>query len=139
MKVFREFHDGAVGGLLLEGASALLFLSTSKKDSFVFKADEVDRLRMSDVRQGNIIFDVIAREGNEITLRDNMELYGFSEEAKAVETLAEVRQEQRLVLEVNASYGAALLLIAKTLRVMSRQTWLEELVVTEKLSQVESK
>ena len=94
---------------------------------------------MNDVREGSIVFDVIAREGNEITLDDITELYGFEEEPKAEEKLAQVRLEQHLVLEVNPSYGAILLLIAKSLRIMSRQTWLSELVMTEKLLGAESK
>ena len=139
MKVLSEFHDGSVDGVLLDGTNAFLFLSTWNKDRVVMELHDLRSLRMDDFRQGNILFDVRVREGNEITQDDSEHLFGFSDEAKAAKKLAEVHEEKLVVVEMNPSYGASFLAIAKSFKMMSRQTWLNELVTTEKLHGAETK
>jgi len=132
MKVFNEFHDGFVEGVLLDGTSALLFLSTWKEDRVVMKLDDVRSLKMNDLRHGNILFEVIVREGSEITHDDIEQLFGFSDDSKAAKKLTEAREEQLVVVELNPSYGASSLAIAKSFRTMPRRTWLNEIVTIEK-------
>lgn len=133
MKTFNEFHDGFVEGVLLDGTSAFVFLSTWKKDQFVMKLDDLLSLKMDDFRQGNILFDVLIREGNEVTGDDIESLFGFTEDTKAAEKLAEAHEDRNVVVEVNPSYGASLLAISKSISMVSRETWLIELAATKRL------
>jgi hypothetical protein len=132
MKVFSEFHDGSLDGVLLDGTSAFLFLRTLSKDRFVVRLDGLLSLKMDDFRQGSSVFDVIARKGNEITHDDIEQLFGFVDVAKTAKKLAEAHEEQLVVVEVNPSYGASFLAIAKSFRTMSRKDWLDGIVTTEK-------
>jgi len=120
MKTYHEFHDGFVDGLLLDGYGVRLYLSTDEKQSFVLAVDDVRSLRLNDFREGNIIFDVVVRDGDEVTLSDMVELYGFSDEAKAVLKLGETHREGLIVVEVNPSYGASCLILAASVNLMSR-------------------
>lgn len=107
MRTFNQFHDGSLDGVLLDGKNARLFLSTLEKQSFVLHLSSVKSLRLNDFRQGNNIFDVLVREGDEITIEDIVELYGFADEVKATLALEEVHRNGLVVLEINPSYGAS--------------------------------
>jgi hypothetical protein len=132
MKTFNEFHDGFVEGVLLDRTSAFVFFRNWKEDRVVMKLDDVRSLKMNNFRQGNILFDVIARDGNEISHDDIEQLFGFSDDSQVAKKLAETDEEQLVVVEVNPSYGASFLAIAKSFRTMSRKDWLDEIVTTEK-------
>jgi hypothetical protein len=55
---YSEFHDGFFDGLLIEGKSVSILLSTYKREQFVIELSEVVALSASDIKAGNIIFEV---------------------------------------------------------------------------------
>lgn len=106
-------------GLLLTNGGVQLFLSTDEQQSFIFHLAGLRSLRLNDFRQGNIIFDVIVRAGDEVTSRDIVELFGFLDEEKALQKLEEVHREGLIVLEINPSYGASCLMLATSVTLTS--------------------
>jgi len=112
VKTFNQFHDGSFDGVLLNGMGAQFFFRTREKQSFVLRVSGLKSLRLNDFRQGNIIFDVLLREGTEVNLSDIVELYGFTDEDKAALKLEEAHREALVVLEINPSYGASCQLLA---------------------------
>jgi len=122
MKTLDDFHDGFLDGLLIQDATAHLFLSTGNKQEFVLKVSEVLSLKLDGFRQGNIIYDVLIRNADELTLQDIMYFYEFKDGAKAAKKLEELRETELVVLEVNPSYGAQCLILARSVDVSQRES-----------------
>jgi len=111
-----NFHDGHFDGLRI-GPSKLvsLFLRTQDGKSFILALREVDALKLSDIKQGNIIFDLVSRSTEELTCSDMAELYSVDVDAPQVTDLLRVKREQGFqLLEINASYGAQGLVLFQT-------------------------
>ena len=123
MKKFDQFHDGFVNGVLVEGAVAHVFLATYTGQQFVLAIEGLSGLKLEEFREGNIILDVLTRDGDELTIADVMELYGYRDEVSALKNLESVRDENLALLEINPSYGASLLALAKTIQLISREDW----------------
>jgi hypothetical protein len=103
-----NFHDGHFDGLRI-GPSKLvsLFLKTQDGKSFTLVLQEVDALTLSEVRQGNIILDLVFRSTGELTCSDMAELYSVDVDApQAIDLLRAKREQGFQLLEINASYGA---------------------------------
>jgi hypothetical protein len=103
-----DFHDGHFEGLRI-GPSKLvkLFLRTQDGTSFTLILREVDALTLSEIKQGNIILDLVFRSTGELTPSDMAELFGVDVDApQAANLLRTKRQQGFQILEVNASYGA---------------------------------
>ena len=103
-----NFHDGHFDGLRI-GSNKLvsLFLKTQDGKSFTLDLQEVDALTLSEVKQGNIILDVVFRSTGELTRSDMAELYGVDADAPQAADLLRAKREQGFqLLEINASYGA---------------------------------
>ena len=128
MRSFSEFHDGFLDGLLVRNASAYLFLRTTNEEEFVLRMSGVLSLKADGFRQGNIIFDVLVRSGDELTAVDMVDLFGFKDEAQAAKKLEESRQNGQLIIEVNPSYGAECFILAQSVDLVSRDAWAEGLV-----------
>ncbi len=114
-----NFHDGHFDGLRI-GPSKLvsLFLRTQDGKSFILALREVDALKLSDIKQGNIIFDLVSRSTEELTSSDMAELYSVDVDAAQVTDLLRVKREQGFqLLEINASYGAQGLVLFQTFEI----------------------
>jgi hypothetical protein len=67
----------------------------------------VDALTLSEIKQGNIILDLVFRSTAELTRSDMAELYGADVDAPQAADLLMAKREQGFqLLEINASYGA---------------------------------
>ena len=121
MKTFNEFHDGYLDGLLIHGSGLSVFLSTADKQRFLLKAGGVLSLRMDGFRQGNIVYEVLVRDGDEVTLDDINSLYEFTDETKAISKLEETRRSGRVVLEINPSYGATFIALAESVEILNHR------------------
>ena len=106
-------------GLLLSNGGVQLFLSTDEKQSFILHVAGLRSLRLNNFREGNIIFDIVVRAGDEVTSRDMVELFGFSNDEKALQKLEGVHRESLIVLEINPSYGASCLMLATSVTLTS--------------------
>jgi len=120
----QQFHDGFLDGFLIRESSVLVFLSTLEKEPYVIVANEVDRMKADDFREGNIIFDVITKQGDELSVADIESLYGTQAgetgELQARKILERVTREGRMVLEINPSCGCECRLIAKSVGLLHR-------------------
>jgi hypothetical protein len=120
MEKFDQFHDGYLDGLLIQGTSVSIFLSAEDRQEFVLEVGGVLSLKVDGFRQGNIIFDVIIRDGDNITIHDIINLFGFKDEAKALKKFEESRRMNLIVLEINPSYGASCLILAESVELLPR-------------------
>jgi len=130
MKTFDMFHDGFLDGLLVHGSILHVFLSTSDKQEFVLQVSGVLSLKVDGFRQGNIIYDVLVRAGDEVTFDDIMNFYEFKDETKALLKLEDARKKNVVVLEINPSYGATCILLAKSVDLLHRQEWANRVFAT---------
>jgi hypothetical protein len=127
MKKFAQFHDGFMDGVLIEGTKATVFLSTEQRETFALNLEGVLSVKIDDFKEGNIIYDVVVREGDELTRRDIVQLYGFTEEAKAELKLQKVKLDGLVVMEISPSYGASCLILAGSVALINRQEWKDRL------------
>lgn len=120
MKEFDQFHDGFLRGVLLDGATVRVFLSTENRQEYALEIRGVLSLKVDGFREGNIIYDVLVRNGDEITLQDMMNFYDFRDEANAARKLEETRRGDLIVLEINPSYGAICNILGKSVELLPR-------------------
>jgi hypothetical protein len=113
-----DFHDGFVDGLILSDSSARILLRTVKGDRFTLTLNELEALRVNDLRKGNIVFEVVFLEPKQLDASFVFELYGYSDEHKIPFVLDEwVEKATRkglTALEITPSYGCAILAIFKS-------------------------
>jgi len=120
MEKFDQFHDGYLDGLLIQGATVRVFLSTEDRQEFVLEVSGVVSLKVDGFRQGNIIFDVLIRKGDDITIRDIVDVFEFKDEEKALKKLEDARRMNLIVLEINPSYGASCIILAESVKLLPR-------------------
>ena len=118
-----KFHDGFLDGFLIREQQVFIFIRTEGNEAVALIADDVTRMRVDSLLQGNIIFDIVMRQGQELT-RSDVDVYGFaagsSGEKLATDTLERLRMENRIALEINPSYGCECFLIAQAINLISR-------------------
>jgi hypothetical protein len=118
-----KFHDGFVDGFLIREQQVIIFIRTERNEAFALVADDVTRMRVDSLLHGNVIFDVVVRQGHELTTGD-VDVYGFpanpSGEELAAGTLERLRIENRVALEINPSYGCECFLIAQAVTLIPR-------------------
>ena len=116
---FPNFHDGHFDGLRI-GPNRLvnLFLRTKDGKSFILVLQKVDALTVSEIKQGNIIFDLVFRSSGELTPSDIADLYSVDVDAPQAADLLRAKREQGFqLLEINASYGAQGLVLFQTFEI----------------------
>jgi hypothetical protein len=116
---FPNSHDGHFDGLRI-GPNKLvnLFLRTQDDKSFILVVREVDALRLSEIKQGNIILDLVFRSTGDLTRSDMAELYSVDVDAPQATDLLRAKREQGFqLLEINASYGAQGLVLFQTFEI----------------------
>jgi hypothetical protein len=118
MPKFDQFHDGYFDGLLIKGATVRVFLRTHGGQEFVLEVIGVSSMKADGFRQGNIIFDVLLRRGDDLTVGDIICLYELEEESKALAKLEEARRKNLVVLEINPSYGASCTILAESVELV---------------------
>jgi hypothetical protein len=103
-----SFHDGHFEGLWLEsGKTAHLFLSTYDRQLYTIRLQGLQAMTLSDVKAGNIIFDLVLRSARELTNSDVGILYDLDENSEqAAKILNSARAKELQILELNATYGA---------------------------------
>jgi hypothetical protein len=103
-----NFHDGHFDGLRISPNKLVnLFLKTQDGQSLTLVLQDVDAMTISEIKQGNIIFDLVFRSAEELTSSDMAELYDVDVDApQATDLLRAKREEGFQLLEINASYGA---------------------------------
>jgi len=116
------FHDGYFDGLWI-GPNKLVqfFLRTVDELAFVLILEDVQRLVLNDIRQGNIIFDLVIRRTGELTLSDMNEFCGVAlDRPQALSLLKTATEQGQQVLEINPSYGTQGLVLFKNWNLSQR-------------------
>jgi len=111
-----NFHDGRFDGFWIAADESVhLFLRTQKGERFTVILRGVERLNISEIEEGNIIFDLVFRDTNQLTAMDMDELYGVKAySAEAADLLEKSRHKGLRALEINPSYGAVALFLYST-------------------------
>jgi hypothetical protein len=127
MTNYNQFHDGWLDGLLIDQKSVQVFLSTEEKQPFVIAAGGVVALSADGFKAGNIIFEVLTKQQDELTLQDITESYGLSveinDQEQAQKLLEKARERGLTVLQINPSYGATCILLAESIDLLPRHEW----------------
>ncbi len=122
MTNLHQFHDGSFDGVWIDGATAYAFLSTVNHERFVAVATRVAALRADGFKAGSIVFDVLIREADELTLDDIAELYDLREgaagESQAKQLLLNAREQGLKLFEVDPSYGGSCMVLAGGIEVV---------------------
>jgi hypothetical protein len=128
MKRYSQFHDGYLEGLWIDGTTVHVYLSTLEKERFTAVAEGTVALAAGGFRLGNLVFDVITRDHDEIVFRDIEELYSLQDgpagKAQGERLLGKARQEGLTLLETTSSYGATCMVLANSVGLLERNEWL---------------
>jgi hypothetical protein len=129
MTQYGQFHDGWLDGLLIEQAFVQVFISTEEKQPYVMAASGVAALSAGGFKAGNIIFEVLTKQQDELTLQDITESYGLSADVngqeQAQKLLGKAQERGLTVLQINPSYGGACILLAESIDLLPRNEWVE--------------
>ena len=103
-----SFHDGRFDGFWIAADEAVhVFLRTQSGDRFTLILRGVQRLSIADIKEGNIIFDLVFREAEQLTPSDLGKLYDVDADSPQAAILLEKARNHALrVLEINPSCGA---------------------------------
>lgn len=111
-----DFHDGRFDGFWIAADEAVhLFLRTQGGERFTLILRGVERLSLDEIKEGNIILDVVFRNADQLTTSDIEELYDADADSpQAVGLLKKARERGLRALEINPSYGAVALFLFQT-------------------------
>ena len=117
-----NFHDGHFDGLWLEPSNTVfLFLRTSDRRPYTISLLGVHEMTLSDVKSGNIIFDLVFRSASELTSSDVAILYDLDENSEQAIKLRNSKRGTKLqILELNATYGAQGLFLFENLEIIEK-------------------
>jgi hypothetical protein len=123
LPVLPDFHDGYFDGIWLAANNrAHLFLRTVNGESFVMALDGVKAIVLNELKEGNIIFDLVFRNTENIVYADMEALYGVGSDKQPLVRALEAATAERLqILELNSSYGAHGLALFQTWTVSQRE------------------
>jgi hypothetical protein len=110
------FHDGGFEGFKRGSDKQVqLYLTTGERESFVLMLEGVEVLTLTDIREGNIIFDLVIRSGHELTVSDIEYVYGIRNTPTDAGRLLKAAVDKGLqLLEINPSYGAEGMVLFRT-------------------------
>jgi hypothetical protein len=111
-----NFHDGRFDGFRIADDEAVhLFLRTQGGERFTLILRGVERLRLGEIKEGNIILDLVFRDADQLTKSDMAELYDVDADSSQIVGLLKKARERGLrALEINPSYGALGLFLFQT-------------------------
>ena len=109
MTALPKFHDGHLDGLrILDDHTVQLFLRDVGRKPFTLELSGVTRMGIWEVREGNILFDLVVRGAAEATPED-LTVLGLGNTDGT-----QLRESNLKMLEINASYGARGLVVFET-------------------------
>ena len=131
MNSYEQFHDGFYNGLFIRADRVDIFVENDINQRFVVSATEVAALVSTDIRAGNIIFDIVSRRGTEITLDDIREAHGLGNGPQH-DSHAQLAMEKTLQLDLSfltlsSSYGGTLAIFAKSFTLRAEADWIRGL------------
>lgn len=123
MTNYKQFHDGIFEGLWIPSKGTVnVYLSTSERERTTVLLTGVVMVKVTGFKEGNIIFDVTTRDGDEITLLDIADLYDLRPDHQPAaweHQLLEKAQKQGFQLfQINPSYGGSCLMLSEAVELM---------------------
>ena len=109
MSSLAELHDGSFDGVWLSpNKGARFFVRTDEGERSTIILSGVEALNVTDIRQGNIILELVCIAPEKLTLNHIEDAYALdSGEVEMANRLLTKAQELGLSgLEINSSYGA---------------------------------
>ena len=124
----QDFHDGFVDGVLLSDSGVRIFLRPVCEDRFTLVLNEVEALRVNDLKQGNIVFEMRFLEPRQLDSSFVFAVYEYSDEHKKTFVLKEwvekAAQKGLTALEITPSYGCTILAVFKNHTLLDgREKW----------------
>ncbi|MGA8271106.1 MAG: hypothetical protein WB919_06060 [Candidatus Sulfotelmatobacter sp.] len=112
-----DFHDGYVDGVLLSQHEARILLRTVAGRQFTLLLNELERLRVNDLKEGNIIFEINFFEPRQLAPDFIFEVYEYSDESwkKFVldEWVEKATRKSLTAIKITPSYGCTILAISR--------------------------
>lgn len=108
MASLPNLHDGFFDGLYLSADKrARFFVRTAAGERSTIVLTDVESLNIRDLKAGNIIFDLVLIEPQNLTLKDIEQVYDLNCHAEEIQLLLRKAQESGLYgFALNPSYGA---------------------------------
>ena len=104
------FHDGSFDGVWISPEKTVhLFVRTEDNKPFEIVLRGVKALKLSNIREGNIILDVRLADTDQLTASHITEIYELSDVGKDVQItnlLTSARRASLKMLQLRSSYGA---------------------------------
>jgi len=124
---YSQFHDGFFDGIWIDDKVVHVYVRTLEGERFVAVASDVASLSAGGFKAGNIIFDVVTRDQEDITGEDIVDLYdlrdGLAGEKQGAELLATAHRAGLIILEISPSYGGSCIILARSVDLMTRNEW----------------
>src|ERR1700719_1493441 len=101
-----------------------LFLTTTDNKRFTVALEGVRALHLWNIREGNIVFDLILIDTDQLTeghIESAYELSNIARDRQMATLLASARQEGLRMLEMTTSYGAEGVVLFKSIELSERQ------------------
>ena len=120
-----SFHDGSFDGVWIPAKNkAHLFLTTADNKRFTVALEGVRALHLWNIREGNIVLDLILIDTDQLTeghIESAYELGNIARDLQLATLLASARQEGLRMLEMTTSYGAEGVVLFKGIELSERQ------------------
>ena len=118
MKNYSEFHDGFLDGVLIPAERSLhVYLRTASGKKTQVLLTGVVAVNLSGFREGNIILDVLVRQGSEIRAQDIGSVHQLEPDRDPkpwdAALLRRAHDSGMILFEINPSYGATCMVLAE--------------------------
>jgi hypothetical protein len=105
-----SFHDGSFDGVWLPGDKTVyFFVRTLNNKRFTIVLHDVVSMKLDDVRQGNIIFDITLTDTDQLTADHLLSVHVVSDvkrDEQIARLLESARTKKLKMVEMSTSYGA---------------------------------
>jgi len=120
---YGQYHDGFFEGLWIpEKGKAEVYLSTTTGERSTVILTGVVMLKVTGLKEGNIIFDVTIRTAQEITLMDIAELYDLRSDRQPAawenQLLENADRNGFRLFQISPSYGGSCLVLCQDIEFM---------------------
>ena len=124
MNALPDMHDGFFEGVFASKSKMahLYFRSYDGKSSTVVLG-EVERMDISSFKDGNIVFDIVLVDSDDLSVEHMERLYEPSNPENNGQRLIQAREKGLRVLEVNPSYGAECTALFRSIEVLAGHIW----------------
>jgi len=116
-----DLHDGFLDGVWMsEEKRVHLFVRTHAGQPSTVVLKDVERLNVPNLRQGNVVFDVVVIAPDKLSASQIAEMYQINaaETDLILRLLAKARERGLLALEITPSYGAEGIVLFGALEIM---------------------